>query len=118
MEPTMQIINRDQLLTLLDGGDLVLVEALPEPQYDAEHLPRAVNAPGELTAELAAQLAPDRDQTVVTYCSGEFCGRSKAAAAAFTRLGYTDVRVYSGGKADWAQAGLPFDGTRTTSKAA
>jgi 3-mercaptopyruvate sulfurtransferase SseA len=40
------------------------------------------------------------------------------AAAAFTRLGYPDVRVYDGGKADWADAGLPFDGTRATPRAA
>ncbi len=114
----MQIINRDELLALLDGGDRVLVEALPRLHYDAEHLPGAVNVPGELTAELAARLAPDRGCTVVTYCSGEFCGRSKAAAAAFARLGYTDERIYSGGKSEWAEAGLPFYGTRATSKAA
>lgn len=41
------------------------------------------------------------------------CGRSKVAAAAFARLGYRDVRVYDGGKADWAAAGLPFEGSRT-----
>ena len=82
----MQLISRDHLRSLLDDGDLVLVEALPEPQFAAEHLPGG--------------------------------GRSKAAAAAYSRLGYTDVRVYTGGKADWAEAGLPFDGTRATSKAA
>ncbi|HSU34658.1 MAG TPA: rhodanese-like domain-containing protein [Propionibacteriaceae bacterium] len=51
----------------------------------------------------------DRATTVVTYCSGPACGRSKATAAAFTRLGYTDVRVYPGGKSDWLQAGLAFE---------
>jgi rhodanese-related sulfurtransferase len=55
---------------------------------------------------------------VVTYCSGPSCGRSKVAAAAFTRLGYPDVRVYPGGKADRADTGLPFQGTRAIPKAA
>lgn len=36
-------------------------------------------------------------------------GRSKVTAAAFTRAGYNDVRVYSGGKADWYAAGLPME---------
>jgi rhodanese-related sulfurtransferase len=63
-------------------------------------------------AELAARIAPDRAGTVVVYCSGPSCGRSTAAAAAFRRLGYTDVRVYSGGKLDWHDAGLPLEGTR------
>lgn len=54
---------------------------------------------------------------MVSYCSGPFCGRSKVAAA-FTRLGYIDVRVYTGGKADWADAGLPFQGSRSAAKSA
>lgn len=114
----MQPIGRDDLQSLIDAGAVTLVEALPEPHYDAEHLPGAVNLPGELTADLAQRLAPDRSRTVVTYCSGPSCGRSKVAAAAFTRLGYPDVRVYSGGKADWADAGLPLHGARAIPRAA
>jgi rhodanese-related sulfurtransferase len=111
-------ISRDDLRALLAADAVTLIEALPEPHYRAEHLPGAVNLPGDLTADLAAQLAPDRTRTVVTYCSGPSCGRSKAAAAAFTRLGYPDVRVYTGGKADWADAGQPFEGTRAIPDAA
>ena len=114
----MQHISRDDLQALIGAGTVTLIEALPEPHYDAEHLPGAVNLPGDLTADLAQELAPDRSQTVVTYCSGPSCGRSKVAAAAFTRLGYPDVRVYPGGKADWADADLPFEGTRAIPKAA
>jgi rhodanese-related sulfurtransferase len=114
----VQRISRDDLRALLDAETVTLVEALPEPQYDAEHLPGAVNLPGEFTADLAEQLAPDRSRTVVTYCSGPSCPRSKVAAAPFTRLGYPDVRVYHGGKADWADAGLPFEDTHATPKAA
>ena len=29
----------------------------------------------------------------------------------------SDVRVYPGGKADWADAGLPFEGSRAQPKA-
>lgn len=108
----MQRINRDDLRALLDAGTATLVEALPTPHHDAEHLPGAVNLPGDLTPERVAELAPDLAGTVVNYCSGPSCGRSMAAAAAFTRLGYLDVRVYHGGKADWAAGGLPFDGAR------
>lgn len=45
----------------------------------------------------------------MTYCTGPGCVRSKVAAGAFARLGYEDVRVYTGGKADWYGAGLPFE---------
>jgi rhodanese-related sulfurtransferase len=111
LEDTMAArVSRDELRRRLSTGDVTLIEALPHAHYLAEHLPGAVNLPGELTRDLAAQLAPDRDRTVVVYCSGPACGRSAVAAAAFERLGYTDARVYSAGKADWFTAGLPRDG--------
>jgi rhodanese-related sulfurtransferase len=109
----MNRITRDDLCTLLDAGSVVLVEALSAAAYDAEHIPGAVNVPGDLTTDLATELAPDKAGTVVVYCSGPACGRSKVTAAAFERLGYTDVRVYPGGKLDWMDAGLPLIGTRT-----
>jgi rhodanese-related sulfurtransferase len=108
----MEPITREELGSLLDAGTVTLIEALPAAAYQAEHLPGAVNVPGPLSAERAAELAPDPPATVVVYCSGPACGRSKVTAADFVRLGYTDVRVYDGGKADWAMAGLPFAGAR------
>jgi rhodanese-related sulfurtransferase len=105
-------ITRDELLAALEQPGTVLIEALAAEQYEAEHLPGALNLPGDLDAGTAARLAPDRSALVVTYCSGEACRRSKTAARAFEQLGYTNVKVYEGGKDDWAQAGRPFHGTR------
>ena len=104
-------ITRDELVGAMTEGAVTLIEALPEAHYAAGHLPGALNVPGELTAHDAARLAPDAARTVVVYCSGPACGRSKVTAAALTRAGYTDVRVYPGGKADWAAAGLPMEHT-------
>jgi len=109
----MQTVGRDELRALLDAGSVVLVEALSVQAYEAEHIPGAVNVPGELTPDLARAVAPELGRTVVVYCSGGSCTRSKVTAAAFERLGYTEVRVYPGGKADWWQAGLPLVGARS-----
>ncbi|MGX6744001.1 rhodanese-like domain-containing protein [Streptomyces peucetius] len=108
----MDRITREDLRALLERGAVTLVEALSAAAYGAEHIPGAVNVPGEVTTPLATALAPNTAGTVVVYCSGPACGRSKVTAAAFERLGYTDVRVYPGGKLDWVQAGLPLAGTR------
>ncbi|MFI0451858.1 rhodanese-like domain-containing protein [Actinomadura sp. 6N118] len=109
----MDRIERQELLALLERGGVQLVEALPADAYDAEHLPGARNAPDRVTAQVAAVAAPDRAAPVVVYCSGPYCNRPRIAAAALVRMGYQDVRVYVGGKQDWAQAGLPLQGTRT-----
>ena len=90
----MRTVTRDELVRHLESGAATVVEALPAEAYEAEHIPGAVNVPGDLTAEMAARVAPDPDRTVVVYCSGPACARSRVTAAAFERLGYTDVRVY------------------------
>jgi rhodanese-related sulfurtransferase len=104
----MNPISQPDLQALIETGDVTLVEALPAPHYDAGHLPGALNLPGPLTPDLAPAMVPDKTRTVVTYCSGPACARSKIAATAFTRLGYTDVRVYTDGKAGWHAASLPL----------
>lgn len=109
------VITREELLSAMSKGTITLIEALPAAHYDAEHLPGAINVPAELTAQGAARIAPDLHRTVVVYCSGPGCGRSTATAAALTRFGYPDVRVYVGGKADWFAAGLPMERTAAAS---
>lgn len=42
----MQHISREDLQALLDAGTVTLIEALPEPHYDAEHLPGAGHCSG------------------------------------------------------------------------
>lgn len=108
----MRPITRDEVCRLLDHRAVTLVEALPQPQYEAEHLPGAANVPGQLDPDTAASIAPDPAGTIVVYCSGPACGRSTSTAFEFSQLGYTDVYVYRGGKADWAGAGLPLHGAR------
>ena len=55
------------------------------------------------------RLLPDRDARIVVYCSDGPCPNSRIAAARLTALGYTDVRDYHEGKAEWREAGLPLE---------
>jgi rhodanese-related sulfurtransferase len=108
----MRTVSRDELRVLWEADSAVVVEALSAEAYEAEHIPGAVNVPSALTAELAAAVATNPAATVVVYCSGRSCTRSKVTAAEFERLGYDDVRVYPGGKADSWEGGLPLAGHR------
>ena len=47
------------------------------------------------------------DAEIVVYCGSWLCRSSDRVADKLRRLGYTHVRVYRGGKADWRRAGLP-----------
>lgn len=100
-----QEISRDELRDRLD--ELTLVEALPRAAFRRLHLPNAVNLPKSQVEALAPELLPDLEAEIVVYCGSWLCRSSDRVADKLRRLGYTYVRVYRGGKADWRRAGLP-----------
>jgi rhodanese-related sulfurtransferase len=103
-------ITLTQLKNELDRGDaLTLVEALPAMYYEEAHLPGAINLPHDEVEELAAALLPDKDARIVVYCADGPCQNSGLAARRLARLGYTNVRDYEQGKAEWVAAGLPTE---------
>lgn len=100
-------ISRDDLHRGLTRGDaLTLVEALGPAYFDDAHLPGAVNIPPDQVDRLAPALLPEASASIVVYCSGT-CHNSEIAAQRLVDLGYSDVRVYLGGKEDWVEHGLP-----------
>jgi len=106
----VETITREDLKAKLDqGAKLTLVEALPETYYADKHLPGAVNIPHDRVDALAPDLLPDRAAEIVVYCASAPCKNSGIAARRLAELGYTNVRDYHEGKADWIEAGLPVE---------
>lgn len=102
------VVSRHELLLELERGHVVLLDAQAPGWYEREHLPGALKLPWPDLEGGVAQILPDRSAQVVVYCWSETCGASTAAASALRRLGYQNVRRYSGGKKDWMRAGLPI----------
>jgi rhodanese-related sulfurtransferase len=60
-------IDREEVHRLLTAEEAQLVDVLPAPEYEDEHLPGAINIPlKELNTEAARQLK--RGQPVIVYC--------------------------------------------------
>jgi rhodanese-related sulfurtransferase len=60
-------IDRNEVQRLVAEKNAQLVEVLPRPEYEQEHLPDAINIPlKELNRETAMQL--DRSRPVIVYC--------------------------------------------------
>ena len=107
MVPT---ITLDELKAKLDAGELVtLVEALGPTYYEDAHLPGAINIPHEQVDELARSLLPDKQAQIVVYCASGPCKNSGIATKRLLDLGYTNVRDYHEGKAEWIAVGLPTE---------
>jgi predicted CxxxxCH...CXXCH cytochrome family protein len=102
-------ITRDEIQAALTSpSGVTLVETLRAEHYADGHLPGAVHLHPDDVEARAADVLPDRDALVVTYCSNVACHNSAAAAAKLAKLGYTNVRRYVAGKQDWQEAGLPL----------
>jgi rhodanese-related sulfurtransferase len=102
-------ITRDELKSLLDRSEVTVVEALAEEYFAREHIPGAIRVDYEELETQAPERLPDRDAAIVTYCASATCRNSEIAANKLIALGYTDVREYAEGKADWIEAGLPVE---------
>ncbi len=114
--PMTATLTREALALRIErGDDFVLAEVLPEPYWRKAHLPGAVALPLDEVEARAGRLFPDRSTSIVLYCANVECLNSHVAAERLSALGYTDVRIYEGGKADWRSAGLPLESAATPS---
>jgi len=102
-------ITRTDLRLEMEGPEPpVLIEALGAAYFADAHLPGAVNIPPGQVDRLAAVLIPDLDARIVVYCSGR-CDSSRIVARELEERGYSDVRIFEGGKEDWVEHDLPVD---------
>jgi rhodanese-related sulfurtransferase len=102
-------ITLNELSPKIRDRAAIVVEALPAASFAAGHLPGAVNLPLDRLESDAKERLPDPDAEIVVYCSGPTCNNSHVAHRKLTAMGYRHVRVFSGGKAAWKDAGLALE---------
>ena len=85
-----------QIMDTTEG--YILLDTRAQEEYDQGHIPGAIVIPHDEIEEKAEQLLPDKNQLILVYCrSGR---RSKLAAEALVKLGYTNIKEF-GGILDW-----------------
>jgi len=112
------IADRDEVFAAIDNSAVSLIDALPEASYRGEmamydrpgHIPGASNIPAFALLdesgryrphdELAAMHDGDHNARAITYCGGGIAASSNAFI--MTRLGFTDVAVYTASLQEWA----------------
>ncbi|MFL6111382.1 MAG: rhodanese-like domain-containing protein [Catenulispora sp.] len=109
------LITRAELRAAIEDGSATVLDALAGAYWERQHLPGAIPLAAEDVEKVHAELLPDRDALIVTYCSNPACGNSQDVARELERLGYTNVRKYREGIEDWVAAGLPLESGRLAS---
>jgi rhodanese-related sulfurtransferase len=93
----------DLKLAIADKA-VVLLDCNGSKSFANGHIPGAIDFESS-KADLAKSLPTDKAALVVAYCGGPKCLAYKAGAEAAIKLGYTNVKHFSGGILGWKAAG-------------
>ena len=84
-----------------------MIDVRPPDEFEAGHLPGAVNIPLKDLEQQLTALPEGRE--VVAYCRGTWCVLSFEAVATLRRKGVSARRLEEG-YPEWRAAGLPVEG--------
>ncbi|MCA9917056.1 MAG: rhodanese-like domain-containing protein [Anaerolineales bacterium] len=100
----MKLISAQALKEKLDRGDnFKLVMTMGEAAYRQAHIPHSLWA----TVQDVTRIVQPDDE-IVLYCSNTHCPASIGAYHLLMKHGYTNVRRFAGGLAEWEENGFPL----------
>lgn len=102
----MNEITTVELKKIIDSKEkFILLDCRAQEYFETEHIPGAINLRWKYVPEEAEKVLLDKNQLIVTYCGGITCDASLKCFQNLQKLGYTNLREYSGGLADWKAKG-------------
>jgi rhodanese-related sulfurtransferase len=105
----MKSVSKDEVAAQLGSGKMLVVNVLAPPAYDIIHIKGSIPIPlSELKNGRWREL--DKGKEIVVHCSSYSCDASREAADFLESKGF-NVRAYEGGIREWAEAGLPMEGS-------
>ncbi len=92
-------ITAEEAKKIMDSGEeRIILDTREQDECDGGHIPGAILIPYTEIENNAEEMLPDKNAQILVYCrSGR---RSKIAAEALAKLGYTNVKEF-GGIIDW-----------------
>ncbi len=100
----MEALSREELLRRARDGLVTILDVRPPDEFDAGHLPGAINTQLSELDERLKNLPIDHE--VIAYCRGAYCVLSFEAVAELRKKGFKARRLEEG-YPEWKAAGLP-----------
>ena len=100
----LEPIPAAELLKRAKKGQVTVLDVRPPEEFEAGHLPNAINIPLGSLEEHLSDL--DHKKEVIAYCRGPHCVLAFDAVAKLRKNGFTAHRL-DGGLPEWRLEGLP-----------
>jgi rhodanese-related sulfurtransferase/DNA-binding transcriptional ArsR family regulator len=97
-------VRRDELMQLAAAGDTMVIDVRPANEYEAGHVPGAINIPIESLPQRLLDLP--RTQEIVAYCRGPYCMLAFDAVTRLREEGFRARRLEDGFP-EWKAENLP-----------
>jgi ArsR family transcriptional regulator len=102
----LEPVSHPDLLSRVRDGLVTVLDVRPKDEFDAGHIPGALNIPVSELAERLAEIPVARE--VVAYCRGPYCILSFDAVKNLRTAGYRARRLEDG-YPEWKAAGHPVE---------
>jgi rhodanese-related sulfurtransferase len=102
--PVTPEVSTRQLQAILEQGKTPVLDVRSAPEYALAHIPGSRNF-YEKEVEQVMQAYPDRSASLIFYCNGPYCGKSKRLSEELKKKGYTGIRRYQLGLPVWRALG-------------
>jgi rhodanese-related sulfurtransferase len=95
-------VSRDEMASLLESGDVMLIDVRPAAEFKYGHIPGALPFPIEELPQRLSELP--KDKRIIAYCRGTYCLFADEAVALLRQQGFDAVRL-EGGWPEWLSEG-------------
>lgn len=86
---------------------VTVIDVNSSQSWNESHVPGALNL--DPAGYGPAELPPDKDSSLVFYCSNPMCGKAPRAARRAVEMGYANVAVMAAGIRGWLSGKLPVE---------
>lgn len=101
-------ISPGALNQMIQKQQVTVIDVNSRQSWMKAHVPGALNL--DPAGYNDSDLPPDKESSLVFYCSNPLCRKAPNAARRAKKMGYGNVTVMSAGISGWLAARLPTEG--------
>ncbi|MEW6238132.1 MAG: rhodanese-like domain-containing protein [Candidatus Omnitrophota bacterium] len=109
MEEKWPAADAQTVLQHIQDGSAILIDARDANEFEAGHLPGAVNIPASEFRKSFQEFADNlpRDIPLIVYCQGGECDQSHEVIQQLADLGFEKLLLFPGGWQEWEKEKFP-----------